>query len=252
LSWDLNPDTRGILPTDVTSLPVSVGDTFRPVAPVTGSYRRLTTSASRGEANYIGLTTAVRWQPERTILLDANYTLSRSRNNTEDINFNATQGNNFAAEWADAVNDRRHKLSLRAIYTGVKHLSLSGVFDVQSGTPINRIAGFCGASYCDLDGSGDTFGNGFLGNQDRFYGVGRNGERLPMATLLNLAAGYQFSRVEVRADVFNVFNSRNVSGYANGLPGGGARTQVGRPGDPVVYPSAAPARQVQFSARYAF
>lgn len=252
LSWDLNADTRGIGPNDLTTVPVSVGDTFRPVAPVTGSYRRLTTSASRGEANYIGLTTAIRWQPERTMLLDANYTLSRARNNTEDINFNATQGNDFAAEWADAVNDRRHKLSLRAIYTGVKRLSLSTVFDVQSGSPINRIAGFCGATYCDLDGSGDTFGNGFLGNQDRFFGVSRNGERLPMASLMNVGAGYQFGRVQLRGDVFNIFNTRNVSGYANGLPGGGARTQVGRPGDPVIYPSAAPARQVQFSAHYAF
>ena len=252
LSWDLNPDTRGIGPNDVTTVPVSVGDSFRPVAPATGSYRRLTTSASRGEANYLGLTTALRWQPERTILLDANYTLSRARNNTEDINFNATQGNDFEAEWADAVNDRRHKLSLRAVYSGVTHLSLSGVFDVQSGTPINRIAGFCGASYCDLDGSGDTFGNGFLGNQDRFYGVQRNGERLPAATLLSLGAGYLLGHVELRGDVFNVFNTRNVSGYANGLPGGGARTQVGRPGGAVVYPSAAPARQVQFSAHYRF
>ena len=252
VSYDLNANTRGIGPADITTVPVSVGDTFRPTRPATGSYRRLTTSASLGEANYVGLTTALRWQPERTILLDANYTLSRARNNTEDINFNATQGNNFAAEWGDAVNDRRHKVSLRAVYTGVRNLSLSTVFDAQSGTPINRIAGFCGASYCDLDGSGDTFGNGFLGNQDRFFGVPRNGERLPAVTLLNVGAGYTVGRVEVRADVFNAFNTRNVSGYANGLPGGGARTQVGRPGDPVVYPSAAPARQVQFSAHYAF
>ncbi len=252
LSYDLNASTRGIRQGDATSLPVSVGDAFRPVRPATGSYRRLTTSASLGEANYLGVTTAIRWQPERTILLDANYTVSRARNNTEDINFNATQGNNFDAEWADAVNDRRHKASLRAVYTGVRRLTLSTVFDVQSGSPINRIAGFCGASYCDLDGSGDTFGNGFIGNQDRFFGVPRNGERLPAVTLMNVSAGYAVGPVQIRADVFNVFNTRNVSGYANGLPGGGARTQVGRPGDPVVYPSAAPARQMQFSAHYAF
>jgi TonB dependent receptor/TonB-dependent Receptor Plug Domain len=252
LSYDLNASTRGIRAGDVASVPVSVGDTFRPVQPVAGSYRRLTTSASLGEANYLGLTTAIRWQPERNILLDGNYTLSRARNNTEDINFNATQGNNFDAEWANAVNDRTHKLSLRAVYSGVRHLSLSTVFDYQSGTPINRIAGFCGASFCDLDGSGDTFGNGFLGNQDRFFGVGRNGERLPSATLVNLGAGYSIKAIEIRADVFNVFNTRNVSGYANGLPGGGARTQVGRPGDALVFPSAAAARQIQFSAHYTF
>jgi hypothetical protein len=52
--------------------------------------------------------------------------------------------------------------------------------------------------------------------------------------------------------VFNAFNTRNVSGYANGLPGGGARTQVGKPGEAIVFPSAAPARQLQFSAAYAF
>jgi TonB-dependent Receptor Plug Domain len=252
LSYDLNANTRGIRQGDVTSVPVSVGDTFRPTLPVTGSFRRQTTSASLGEANYVGLTTALRWQPERTILLDANYTLSRARNNTEDINFNATQGNNFDAEWADAVNDRRHKASMRVVYTGVKRLSLSGVFDVQSGTPINRIAGFCGASFCDLDGSGDTFGNSFIGNQDRFFGVGRNSERLPSVSLLNLGAAYALGPVQVRADVFNVFNTRNVSGFANGIPGGGARTQLGRPGDPIVFPSAAPARQLQFSAAYTF
>ena len=252
LSYDLNANTRGIRVGDVTSVPVSVGDTFRPVAPVTGKYRRLSTSASLGKANFVGVTTALRWQPVRLILLDANYTLSRSRNDTEDINFNATQGNDFSAEWADAVNDRRHKLSVRAVYTGVRRLTLSTVFDVQSGTPINRIAGFCGSAFCDLDGSGDTFGNGFLGNQDRFFGVPRNGERLPAATLVNLGAGYALGRVQLRADLFNALNTRNVSGYANGLPGGGARTQVGRPGDPVVYPSAAPARQVQFSATYVF
>ena len=78
LSYDLNANTRGIRQSDVTSVPVSEGDTFRPVTPVTGSYRRLTTSASLGEANYVGLTTAIRWQPERTILLDANYTVSRA------------------------------------------------------------------------------------------------------------------------------------------------------------------------------
>jgi hypothetical protein len=70
--------------------------------------------------------------------------------------------------------------------------------------------------------------------------------------LVNLGASYALGPVSLRADLFNAFNTRNVSGYANGLPGGGARTQVGRPGDPVVYPSAAPARQVQFSALYTF
>ncbi|MDQ3515323.1 MAG: TonB-dependent receptor, partial [Gemmatimonadota bacterium] len=108
----------------------------------------------------------------------------------------------------------------------------------------------------DLDGSGDTFGNGFLGNQDRFAGVPRNGERLPSAFLLHGSAQFMFpvrsSVIEMRADVFNLLNAANPGGYANGIPGGGARTQVGRPGDPIVFASSGPPRQLQFSARIVF
>ena len=253
-SWDLNPDTRGIGPADTVSLPPSVGDAYRPVRPVTGGFRRHTTSESGGRSTYRGLYTALRYQAAGTLLLDANWVWSRARNNTEDINFNATQGNRFDLEWADAVNDRRHKATFRATYTGVRRLTLAGIPDFQTGQPINRIAYFR-----DLDGSGDTFGNGFLGNQDRFAGVPRNGERLPDAFLLHASVAYAVPLVtrggqslEARADVFNVLNSTIRTGYANGIPGGGARTQVGRPGDPVVYSSAGAPRQIQFSLRYAF
>ena len=257
-SWDLNADTRGIGPADTLSLPVRAGDASRPVTPVIGGFRRHTTSESGGAATYRGLYTAVRYQAASSLLVDANWVWSQSRNNTEDINFNATQGNRFDLEWADAVNDRRHKVTLRTTYTGIRRLSLATIGDVQTGQPINRIAYFR-----DLDGSGDTFGNGFLGNQDRFYGVARNGERLPNAFLLHASVAYELPiptrvsngtdhGVELRADVFNALNSILASGYANGIPGGGARTQVGRPGDPIVYSSAGAPRQIQFSLRYAF
>ena len=252
-SWDLNPDGRGIGPADSTSLSVSVGDANRPVQPVTGGFRRHTTSESGGNSTYRGLYTALRYQAAGALVLDGNWVWSHARNNTEDINFNATQGNNFALEWADAVNDRRHKATLRATYSGLSHLTLAGIGDFQTGQPINRIAFFR-----DLDGSGDTFGNGFLGNHDRFSGVPRNGERLPNALLLHASASYAVringahEGLELRADIFNVLNSTTQSGYANGIPGGGARTQVGRPGDPIALSSAGAPRQLQFSARYGF
>ena len=258
-SWDLNPNTKGIGPADTVSLPVSAGDAFRPVPPVTGGFRRHTTSESGGRSTYRGLYTAMRYQAVRSLLLDANWVWSHSRNDTEDINFNATQGNRFDLEWADAVNDRRHKVTVRTTYTGVNRLTLATIADFQTGLPINRIA-----TFRDLDGSGDTFGNGFLGNQDRFHGVSRNGERLPDTVLLNASVAYALpvsalgsrsangGALEVRADVFNALNSIIRSGYANGIPGGGTRTQSGHPGDPIVYSSAGAPRQLQFSLRYAF
>jgi outer membrane receptor protein involved in Fe transport len=250
-SWDLNASARRVGAADTVSLPVGVGDAARPVVPAAGGYRRLTTTESGGRAEYAGLYAELRYRATRTLLLDANWVWSRSRNDTEDINFNATQGNDFAAEWADAVNDRRHKVAVRGSYTGVRRLLLAGILDFQTGTPVNRVANFR-----DLDGSGDTFGNGFLGNQDRYFGVPRNGERLPSAFRADASAAYALptraGEVQLRADVFNVLNSTNAGGFANGIPGGGSRTQVGRPGDPIVLTSAAPPRQVQLSARVAF
>jgi hypothetical protein len=252
-SWDLNPDQRGIGPGDTVSLPVSEGDRYRPVAPVTGGFRRHTTSETGGQSTYAALFTTLRYDASRALLLDANWTWAHARNNTEDLNFNATQGNRFDLEWADAVNDRRHHVTTRATWTGLQRLTLAAVGDFQTGTPINRIAYFR-----DLDGSGDTFGNGFLGNQDRFAGVPRNGERLPNEFLVHTSLAYAVptgaarGALELRADVFNLFNRTNVSGIANGIPGGGTRTQVGRPGDPIVVANAGAPRQLQFSARYAF
>ena len=116
---------------------------------------------------------------------------------------------------------------------------------------MNRIADFK-----DLDGSGDTFGNGFLGSQDRYFGVPRNGERLSGSWLTNVSAAFLVplprGKLELRADAFNLLNATLESGFANGIPGGGARTQVGRPGDPLLVSSFAPPRQLQLSARWVF
>ncbi|MEO5579869.1 MAG: TonB-dependent receptor plug domain-containing protein, partial [Gemmatimonadaceae bacterium] len=250
-SFDLNANLRPRTGTDSVNLGPETGDAFRPTAPAPGSFRRLTTTDSGGESNYAGLYTTIRRLVSSGTGLEATWVWSRARNNTEDINFNAAYANDFDAEWADAINDRRHKLSLRGIRELVPRLRIGGIVDFQTGSPINRIAFFR-----DLDGSGDIFGNGFIGNHDRFPGVPRNGERLPGSTQVALSLDYGLpvgpGNFDIRADVFNLFNTRVVNGFANGIPGGGPRTQVGRPGDPVVFRNAGPSRQVQFSIRYAF
>jgi hypothetical protein len=176
---------------------------------------------------------------------------SRVRNDTEDINFNAAQGNDFGAEWADGINDRRHHVTVRGVWGPLERLSVSGIFDWQTGTPINRVAYFR-----DLDGSGAIFGNGFIGNHDRFTEVARNAERLPASWTVDGSADWSLpfdaGTVALRAEVFNLWNRTNYSGFANGIPGGGPRTQVGRAGDPITFTTAAPPRQFQLSARWAF
>ena len=86
--------------------------------------------------------------------------------------------------------------------------------------------------------------------------MNRNAERLP--SFFNLSAGVaylldtRYGGIELRADVFNALNGTEWGNFANGIPGGGSRTQVGRPGDPIVLRSPGPPRQIQFSARYVF
>jgi hypothetical protein len=57
--------------------------------------------------------------------------------------------------------------------------------------------------------------------------------------------------VAFRADVFNVFNAENLSGYANNATQSN-QIQVGPRGSGRVQRNAAPPRQFQFGVRYVF
>lgn len=264
-SVDLNPISRQLTAADSVDRTTDFGDQFRETTPTAGGFRRLTTTASGGKSTYRGLFTTIRRALSQQWSLEGNWVWSRAQNDTEDINFNATQGNCFSedrvdavtgeacnsTEWADAINDRRHRVSLRAFGTLSDKLRVAIIGDYQTGIPINRIAFFR-----DLDGSGDIFGNGFVGNHDRFLGVDRNDERLPSFFELNASGSYLLSLangvLELRGDVFNLFNRTDWGNSQNGVPGGGSRTQVGRPGDPVELRAPGRPRQVQFSMRYLF
>jgi len=262
-SFDLNAPAYTLTPGDTGAAAAKTtasGDALRPVAPMNGSFRRLTTTESAGTARYWGLYVSARRRLSDQWTVDANWVWSHARNDTEDINFNAAVGNDFAAEWADASNDRRHKVTVRSIYTVSDWLRLSVIGDFQTGLPVNRVAGAINADgstvIYDLDGSGPVFGDGFIGNTDRFFGVERNGERLPsffnLSTSVAYLLGTGIGGFELRADLFNVFNGTQWGNFANGITGGGSRTQFGRPGDPIVLRSPGPPREVQFSLRYVF
>jgi len=281
LPWlaDLNPIARQLTAADsvpltcasATSCP---GDAFRPTDPSASGYRRLSTAQSGGRAEYAALYVSARRALSDRWQLDANWVWSHAMNNTEDINFSAAQANCFSSdrrdavtgasctsdEWADANNDRRHRLTVRNVLVLARAVTWSVIADAQTGVPVNRLAGTAstaGTARYDLLGSGPVRGNAFIGNADRFFGVGRNAERLPGFTTVATSFAWRAplrggEALEVRVDVFNLFNTLAWGGYANGIGGGGSRTQFGRPGDPTHLFAAAPPRQFQFSARYVF
>lgn len=280
LPWsiDLNPVSRQIGPSDVTNRPCTSAtscpaDAFRAQAPTTTGYRRLNSAASGGSARYLALYTQARRQLTAGWAIDANWTLSRAQTDAEDINFAAINANCFrkdrrdvvtgqsctSDEWADANNDRRHKVTVRSVHELLaRRLRLAVIGDFQSGQPVNRVAGAAsaaGVSRFDLLGTGGVRGSAFTGNSDRFFGVPRNGERLPGFTTVNLSAAYalpsRLGDLELRGEVFNLLNATNWSGFASGIGGGGSRTQFGRPGDPILLFSPGTPRQVQLTLRWA-
>lgn len=230
---------------------------------------------------------------EEDYALRINYTLSYLENNTEDINFRAMDANNFGEEWGPSVNDRRHIINGIFSYYPVKNLSLTLAGLIQSGQPINRtplpvsytVLGQDGtplqeqllapdgtpaydqdgnpilvdvtATTTDLNGDGASFGDAYVGNSDRYPGEGRNSDRLPWSNTFDLGVQYQIpfgkSGLELRADVFNVFNTLNLSGYSNNATQSN-QIQPGPSSSPSVLlrRNASAPRQFQFSLRYLF
>lgn len=242
-------------PTALVRTPAEA-DATRPVVPVPGGARSIVVSETAGEARY--------WAANFNLLKDRgsnpyafrfSYTLSRLRNNTEDINFKAQDANDFGAEWGPSINDRTHVVSGIVYYYPLPSLGLSLAALIQSGQPVNRIPDATRFGTTDLNGDGRSFGDAYVGNSDRSPGETRNSDRLPWSYTLDLGAQYRLSApggaFELRADIFNVLNTENLSGFFNNATQSN-QIQVGPAGSRIVRRNAAPPRQFQFGLRYIF
>jgi TonB-dependent Receptor Plug Domain/TonB dependent receptor len=222
---------------------------------VSGVARNVVVSESGGEAEYYGA--SFNLQKDRG---DDNYayrliyTLSRLRNDTEDINFRAQNSNDFTAEWGPGINDRAHVINAIYQYYPLRGLSVTCAALIQSGQPINRIPDATLYGTSDLNGDGRSFGDAYVGNSDRQPGESRNSDRLPWNNTFDLAAEYQIpgTGLILRADCFNLFNAVNLSGYSNNATQSN-QVQVGPASSGLlVRRNAAPPRQFQFALRYSF
>lgn len=232
-------------------------DATRPVGPVAGGARNIMVTETAGEARY--------WAASFNLLKDrgddayayrVSYTLSRLRNNTEDINFRAMDSNDFEAEWGPSINDRTHVISGVFYVYPARRLALSVAALLQSGQPINRIPDATVFGTTDLNGDGRSFGDAYVGNSDRQPGEARNSDRLPWSNTFDVGLQYALpiknGRLEFRADVFNVFDIENLSGYSNNATQSN-QIQVGPAASGLlVRRNAGPPRQFQFGLRYVF
>jgi outer membrane receptor for ferrienterochelin and colicin len=278
--WSSSADSTRLLPIYGSSAVIN-GQT------VTGVAKSVVLTETEGESEYYA--TSFNLQKGRgndDFAYRIIYTLSSLRNNTEDINFRASDANNFANEWGPSINDRRHIINAIFNYYPAKNLSVTLAMLLQSGQPINRVPD--GSKYTisysngkpvlfdkdgnrvpaagkdiststtnDLNGDGSAFGDSYVGNSDRFPGVSRNSDRLPWSNTFDVGVQYLIpfstgkSKLELRADVFNLFNAVNLSGYSNNATQSN-QIQIGAVGGPLQIKNAAPPQQFQFGVRFLF
>ncbi len=238
-------------------IPITNGSALIDGNVVKGVARNIVMSESEGTSEYYAM--SLNYQKLRgddKYAFRINYTLSSLKNNTEDINFRAMDANNYDVEWGPSINDRTHNVNGILNYypfKGNTTITLAGI--LQSGQPVNRIP--LGFGTTDLNGDGSGFGENYNGNSDRFPGESRNNGRLPWSTVFDLGVQHQIPfgnkwKLELRADIFNIFNAVNWSGYSNNATQSnqiqGGSTESGL----FVQKNAGPPRQFQFSTRLLF
>lgn len=230
-------------------------DATRPVAAVAGGGRQITVSETDGRSTYRALNLQVnKAKGDDFYAYRVSYTLAKLSNDTDDINFRASDANTFSTDYGPSANDRRHVISAVGYVYPLPGLSLSLAGLFQSGQPINYVPDASIFGTQDLNGDGASFGENYVGNSDRYPGAPRNSGRLPWSTTVDLGARYALpafnGNVVVSADVFNVFNTNNESGFANAATtsnqvqfGGGASFVQRNAGAP---------RQFQFGVAWKF
>lgn len=233
----------------------AAADASRPIPLVAGGARQITVTETAGEAEYLALILqAIKLRGEDDYGFRVSYTLSQLRNDTDDINFRSANANDFAAEWGPSANDRRHVISAVGYLYPADGLTVTAAGLFQSGQPVNLVPDARIFGTQDLNGDGASFGENFVGNSDRYPGTRRNAARLPWAATVDLGVRYALPlfgrRIEASADVFNLLNANNQSGFANAATTSN-QIQFGG-GAPFVQRNAGPPRQFQFglSARF--
>ncbi len=164
-------------------------------------------------------------------------------------------GNDFDAEFGPSINDRRHIINAIGTYSAPFGLNITLASLLQSGQPVNRIPDATIYGTADLNGDGASFGDAYVGNSDRFPGESRNSDRLDWSYNFDLALQYLLpigkNNLEFRLDVFNLLDTRNLSGYSNNATQSN-QIQVGPAGSGIVQRNADAPRQLQAGLRWLF
>jgi len=226
----------------------------RPAPIRAGGARSIIVSDTGGRSRYVAMNVAL-YKDRGSDLYDFTlfYTLSRLENDTDDINFRASDSNNFDRDWGPSLNDRTHVFSSIVSLYPLEGLTLSVAGLLQSGAPVNFTPNAEVFGTTDINGDGLSFADQFTGNPDRAPGFDRNSGRLDWSFNLDVSAQYALDvfggHLILAAQVFNLLNLNNQSGYPVNFTASNSQQVAGQP---FVQRSADIPLTAQFSLEYRY
>jgi hypothetical protein len=208
---------------------VAAANLTRPIIPVNNGYRRIQVLTNEGASDYNGLQINLEKRFSRNFSFLASYTLSKTTNTVEpDAGSGDPQDVNRLGEFERGLSllDQRHRFVLSGYYRLPYGFSIGGVQTAASGRPYAVTAGF------DVNGDGSTADRPFDLSTGQF--LPRNSGKGTPTYSTDLFAQKAFrinerASLELRAEVFNVFNNRNIYGR-NGNYGTGGSTSANNNG----------------------
>ena len=180
-------------------------------------FRNLYLQFNGGETQYDAIKLGVSRRADEHFSFQANYTYGRARGDVDQFRLNASfvpgltdLDGDRGYQHARSDTDSPHVFVLSGTYNLPLGIRLGGIFFTRSGFPYTGVAGF--------DADGDGVNGGSYG--DRPAALERNSFRLPTFVSVDLSLAKEFRLLgrhglEVRMDVFNVANRRNVTGVNN-------------------------------------
>jgi hypothetical protein len=200
---------------------------------------------SRGYQKANSVEFSLRGKPTKFFSGQAQYTLSKTYNNTSGVNYMPGNSNFASLDWARSDNDRRHKFDLLGAFQVTESTSIGAALEAYSGRPVNVITGLDsnsdGVTNDRLDGGlaprNSLHGPGYLGldlNAERDFDLSKEKKRGPKLTLA--------------LNAFNVLNHANYITYigVTGSTTGIINPQFGKPN------SANPGRRLQLNLSFKF
>ena len=231
--------TRTVAQADATRPYGSPSRVPGPYGITEGGFKQVRAVVSEGNGWYHGLKLNLTKRFSHNHFYQVSYTISRAENEQDDFGSAAQGSDPFDFRRARAFNDVPHVFVLNSTYILPYAISLSGIVSVKSGLPVDPLAG------TDLNGDGFT--------TDRPGALARNSLRLPTARTLDMSAAKTIAvsgphQIELRMDVFNLFDAFNVTAVNNTYG-----RVAGSPVATFMQPTrVSNPRQLQFAVRYRF